>query len=89
MLWWISDLDMNTSDTTKLTTRKHIYRVISSSNVEIYYFIIKYKITTSLLYICRIMEYLYKPRVKMQDRFRRQAGNRVGFGRVDVFQTHA
>jgi hypothetical protein len=58
---------MNISDTTKLTTRKHIYQVISSSNVKIYYFIIKYKITTSLLYICRIMEYLYHPRVKMHD----------------------
>ena len=60
------DVDIATSDTTKITTRGHIYQVNSSPNNSLYYFNNKDKDTTPIFIICRIFSDLYKPRVKMR-----------------------
>lgn len=57
---------MNTSDTTVIVTRRHIYQVTSGTNYLVYYFINKDKDTTLLYIICRITEDMYKPRIKMR-----------------------
>ena len=51
-------------DTTKITTRQHIYQVNSSSNYRIFYFIIRVKSTSPSFIVCRIVKYLFKPHVK-------------------------
>jgi hypothetical protein len=61
------DMNINTSDTTSTTIHEYIYQVNSSTNKLIYYYTIRYRSTTPLFHVCRIMEYLYKPRVKMRD----------------------
>jgi hypothetical protein len=63
------DEDMPTSDTPILVTRRLIFQVNSISNYIIYYFHSESKITTFMFLIRRIRRDLYKPRVKMRDRF--------------------
>jgi hypothetical protein len=59
-------MDLDTSDTTKLITRRYVYQVNSSSASKIYYLIIRGRLTTYLFILCRITEDMYVPRVKMR-----------------------
>jgi hypothetical protein len=70
---------MKTLDTTISTIRRLIFQVNSSSNYKIYYFIIMNKITTSIS-LCRISRDVYKPRMKMRDRFTYEFATRRAWG---------
>ena len=54
------------SDTTKITTREHVYQVNSSKSYIIYYSINRDKNTSPVFVSCQIADDLYKPRVKMR-----------------------
>ena len=56
-------------DTTKNITHEHVFQVISSSNNMLYYFDNIDQNTTPSSILCRIIQELYKPRVKIREAF--------------------
>ena len=66
---------MTISDTPKSISDGFIYQVISSSDSILYYLIIRERITTYLFMLCRYHADLYKPRVKMRDKYLRTSGH--------------
>jgi hypothetical protein len=60
------DMDMTILDTTGSITYAYIYQVIYSCISKIYYLFIKDRITTYQHIICRYIEDLFIPRVKMR-----------------------
>jgi hypothetical protein len=74
-------MNINTMDTIKCIIRGYIYQVISTTNILIYYLINKDKDTTPTFVICRIIEELYRPRVKMRHKTKHSRSHRWIFRR--------